>query len=154
MGHVLIVEDHEENRNLLKLLLEMNGYRVTAVGDGLAALAAARRDPTDVIVSDVLLPLLDGFALCRAWMKDARLRGIPFIFYSATNVRRQDEQFALALGATRYLIKPLPAEALLGEVRAVLKPSNEPAGPVPTADRKSTRLNSSHSDRSRMPSSA
>ena len=65
MTHVLIVEDHEENRNLLKLLLEVNGYRVTAAGDGLEALAAARRDPPDAIVSDVLMPSMDGFALCR-----------------------------------------------------------------------------------------
>ena len=87
MTHVLIVEDHEENRTLLKMLLEANGYRVTAAGDGLEALAAARRDPPDAIVSDVLMPKMDGFALCRAWMQDAGLRAIPFIFYSATYVR-------------------------------------------------------------------
>ena len=59
---MLIVEDHEENRNLLKMLLEANGYRVTAAGDGLEALAAARRDRPDAIVSDVLMPKMDGFA--------------------------------------------------------------------------------------------
>ena len=60
MDHVLIVEDHEENRDLVKLLLEVNGYRVTAAGDGLEALAAARRDLPDAIVSDVLMPNMDG----------------------------------------------------------------------------------------------
>ena len=121
MTHVLIVEDHEENRNLLKMLLEANGSRVTAAGDGLEALADARRDPPDAIVSDVLMPKLDGFALCRAWMQDARLKDIPFIFYSATNVRPDDEQFGAALGAVRYLIKPLEAKVFLEELRAVLR---------------------------------
>ena len=121
MIHLLIVEDHEENRNLLNMLLAANGYRVTAAGNGLEALAAARRDPPDAIVSDVLMPKMDGFALCRAWMQDAALRPIPFIFYSATYVRPDDEQFAMALGAVRYLIKPLEAEVFLRELRAVLQ---------------------------------
>ena len=121
MTHVLIVEDHEENRNLLKMLLEANGYRVTAAGNGLEALAAARRDRPDVIVSDALMPKMDGFALCRAWMQDVGLRIIPFIFYSATYVRPEDEQFALALGAVRYLIKPLEAKVFLAELRQVLE---------------------------------
>ena len=121
MTHVLIVEDHEENRNLLKMLLEVNGYRVTAAGNGLEALAAARSDRPDAIVSDVLMPKMDGFALCRAWMQDEALRPIPFIFYSATYVRPDDEKFALALGAVRYLIKPLEAEVFLRELRAVLQ---------------------------------
>ena len=133
MTHVLIVEDHEENRILLKMLLDANGYRVTAAGDGLEALAAARRDPPDAVVSDVLMPKLDGFALCRAWMQDARLRGIPFIFYSATNVRPADEEFAMALGAVRYLIKPLEAKVFLGELRAALKQWTAHAAPAPDA---------------------
>ena len=89
MAHVLIVEDHEENRNLLKLLLEVNGYRVSAAGDGLEALAAARADAPDIIVSDALMPNMDGFALCRAWMQDRALKAIPFVFYSATVVSQR-----------------------------------------------------------------
>src|ERR1039457_5900693 len=132
MTHVLIVEDREAERMLLRKRLEANGYRVTATGDGLEALAAARRDPPDAIVSDVLMPKMDGFALCRAWMQDAALRPIPFIFYSATYVRPDDEQFAMALGAVRYIIKPVEAQVFLGELRAVLK---QGAGrPAPTPD--------------------
>jgi PAS domain S-box-containing protein len=138
MDHVLIVEDHEENRNLLALLLKVNGYRVTVAGDGLEALAAARRDLPDAIVSDVLMPRMDGFALCRAWMQDPALRRIPFIFYSATYVRPDDEQFALALGAVRYLIKPVEAEVFLRELRAVLqqwtgRPAPSPPAPLDEA---------------------
>jgi len=131
MTHVMIVEDHEENRNLLKILLEANGYRVTGAGDGLEALAAARRDPPDAIVSDALMPKMDGFALCRAWMRDEALKAIPFIFYSATYVHPEDEQLGTALGAVRYLIKPLEAEVFLGELRAVLQQWAGRAAPAP-----------------------
>jgi len=133
MTHVLIVEDHEENRNLLKMLLEVNGYRVTAAGNGQEALAAARHDPPAAIVSDVLMPKMDGFALCRAWMQDAALKPIPFIFYSATYVRPDDERLAMALGAVRYLIKPLEAELFLRELRAVLQQWAGQAAPAPPA---------------------
>ena len=133
MDHVLIVEDHEENRNLLKMLLEANGYRVTDAGDGQEALVTARRDPPDVVVSDVLMPKMDGFALCRAWMQDAALRPIPFIFYSATYVHPDDEQFAMALGAVRYLIKPLEVAEFLRELRAVLQQWAGRSAPAPAA---------------------
>jgi len=133
MTHVLIVEDHEENRMLLKMLLEVNGYRVTAAGDGVEALAAARRDPPEVIVSDALMPKMDGFALCRAWMQDARLKTIPFIFYSATYVRPENEQLAMGLGAVRYLIKPLEAEVFLRELRTVLQQWAGQVAPSPAS---------------------
>ena len=133
MTHVLIVEDDEENRNLLKMLLEANGYRVTGAGDGLAALVAARRDPPDAIVADVLMPKMDGFALCRAWMQDAALRDIPFIFYSGTYVHSEDEQFAMVLGAVRFLIKPLEAEVFLKELRTVLQQRAGRAASAPSS---------------------
>jgi CheY-like chemotaxis protein len=121
MTHVLIVEDRETDRKLLKTQLERDGYRVTAAGDGLEALAAARSDRPDAIVSDVLMPKMDGFALCHAWMQDAELRAIPFIFYSANLTSPEDEHVAMALGAVRYLIKPLHAEVFLRELRTVLQ---------------------------------
>ncbi len=133
MTQLLVVEDHEENRTLLKILLEANGYRVTAAGDGLEALAAARRDRPDAIISDVLMPKMDGFALCRAWMQDAGLKAIPFVFYSATYVQPADEKFAAALGAVRYLIKPLEAEVFLRELRAVLQQWAGHAAPGPAS---------------------
>jgi len=144
MSHVLIVEDHGENRTLLRMLLEANGYRVTVAGDGMEALAAARRDPPDTIVSDVLMPTMDGFALCRAWMQDAGLSAIPFIFYSATYVRPVDELFAKALGAVRYLIKPLEAEVFLKELRAVLQQWTGRAAPVQAAPLDDTTAHALH----------
>ena len=121
MTHVLIVEDSEADRKFLEMLLERNGYRVTAAGDGVEALAAARRERPDAIVSDVLMPNMDGFVLCHAWMQDAELRAVPFIFYTANLTSRQDEHVAMTLGAVRYLIKPLDAGVFLRELRTVLQ---------------------------------
>jgi CheY-like chemotaxis protein len=118
--HILIVDDSEPDRQLLKTLLEFNGYRVTVAGNGVDALAAARRDRPDVIVSDVLMPKMDGFALCHAWMQDANLRAIPFIFYSANLTLAEDDHVGKVLGAARYLIKPMAQEKFLQELRSVL----------------------------------
>ena len=120
MNHVLIADDIYENRYMLQALLEGNGYRVTATANGVEALAAAMRDAPDIIVSDVLMPKMDGFALCRTWMTEPALRSIPFVFYSGTYTNPEDEQFGLALGARRFLIKPLEPEAILQELTTVL----------------------------------
>ena len=119
--HILIVDDSEPDCELLKTLLELNGYRVTIAGNGVEALAAARRDRPDAIVSDVLMPRMDGFALCHTWMQDAGLEAIPFIFYSANLTLAEDAHVGKVLGAARYLIKPMPQEGFLRELRVVLQ---------------------------------
>ncbi len=120
LPQVLIADADAENRDLLKIVLQANSFRVTLAADGMEALAAARSDPPNIIVSDVPMPNMDGFALCRAWMLDAGLKRIPFIFYCGHHVRPDEEQFARTLGAARYLTKPLQAELFLRELRAVL----------------------------------
>ena len=129
MAHVLIVDDLEAERKLLKMLLDRNGYRVTLAADGVEALAAARRDRPDVIVSDVLMPNMDGFVLCHAWMQDAELKAIPFIFYTANLTSREDERVAMGLGAARYLVRPLEGAVFLWELRTVLHERAVHAGP-------------------------
>ncbi|PKO61395.1 MAG: hypothetical protein CVU24_08785 [Betaproteobacteria bacterium HGW-Betaproteobacteria-18] len=119
MIHVLIVEDQAASRYLLKALLEGSDYRVTEAADGVEALAAARREPPDIVVSDALMPRMDGFALCRAWMQDENLKLIPFVFYSATYTTPEDEALALALGAVRYLMKPVEPQLFLAELQTV-----------------------------------
>ena len=121
MTHILIVDDSEPDRDLLKMLLEFNGYRVTVAGNGVEALAAARSCRPDAVVSDVAMPKMDGFVLCHTWMQDAELRTIPFIFYSANLTLAQDEHVGKVLGAARYLIKPMRQEGLLQELRSVLQ---------------------------------
>ena len=119
--HILIVDDSEPDRELLKMVFEFNGYDVSVAGNGVEALAAARSRRPDAIVSDVAMPKMDGFVLCHNWMQDADLRTIPFIFYSANLTLAQDAHVGKALGAARYLIKPMQQEGILQELRGVLQ---------------------------------
>jgi CheY-like chemotaxis protein len=125
----LIVDDSEPERQLLARLLELNGYRVTAAANGVEALAAARRERPDTVVSDVLMPKMDGFALCHAWMQDAELKTVPFVFYSANLTLAEDAHVGKVLGAARYLIKPMVQERFLQELRNVLQQRAERSHP-------------------------
>ncbi len=104
---LLIVDDDEQNLYLLQVLLRAHNHHVIAARDGGDALALARRDPPDVIISDILMPGMDGFAFCRACKNDDRLHAIPFVFYTATYTDPRDEEFALNLGAARFIRKPI-----------------------------------------------
>ncbi len=118
--NILIVDDKPENLYLLRVLLGSKGYEVTEASNGKEALERARETPPGLIISDILMPVMDGFALCRAWKEDARLTPIPFIFYTATYTEPKDEKFALSLGADRFLVKPQEGSILLGEVESAL----------------------------------
>lgn len=126
---ILIVDDNEQNLYQLQVLLSGNGYRVVTAEDGSIALSKARENPPDLVISDILMPVLDGFALCREWKKDERLRQIPFIFYTATYTDDRDRKFALSLGAERFFIKPEEPEVLLTAIREVIQQAQAPAAP-------------------------
>ncbi|PJB32823.1 MAG: hypothetical protein CO109_02520 [Deltaproteobacteria bacterium CG_4_9_14_3_um_filter_65_9] len=135
MTKVLIVDDQSENRYLLEALVRGFGYEAIVAENGVVALEAARRDPPDIVVSDILMPVMDGFTLCREWMKDERLRRVPFVFYTATYTGSKDRELAMKLGAARFLIKPMEPEEFIGIVRQVLQEHEAgrlvaPPGPV------------------------
>lgn len=129
MTHILIVDDSEPDRELLRTLLELNGYSVTIAGNGAEALDAARQRRPDAVVSDVLMPKMDGFTLCHAWMQDADLKTIPFIFYTANLTLAEDVHVGRVLGGARYLIKPMQQEGFLQELRNVLQRRDTPPRP-------------------------
>ena len=120
MKRFLIAEDDEQSRYLLETLLNGSGFDVVAVGDGAAAIEAAAGDPPDLLITDILMPVMDGFSLCRAWKADVRLRKIPVIVYTATYTDPRDEELALELGADRFVVKPVEPDAFLEIVRSVL----------------------------------
>src|SRR5262245_42100037 len=107
MKKILIVDDQERDLYLLKTLLGAHGYQVVEAVNGAEALRFATANPPDVIISDILMPVMDGFSLCREWKKDEELRDIPFVFYTATYTDPKDEEFALSLGAARFIVKPV-----------------------------------------------
>ena len=141
MGVILIAFERESELSALEQLLSGRGHRVVRSGNGLAALDAARREPPHAIVSDIVLPRMDGFALCRKWKQDERLQAIPFLFYTRRHDDPKYERFALELGAERFLARSVPPETLctaLDELLAnVAKANGANTGnttPLPTLD--------------------
>ena len=120
MTKALIVDDLEQNRYLLQSLLGVQGYEVVSACNGAEAMELARRDPPDVIISDILMPVMDGFTLCRQWKKDDVLKEIPFVFYTATYTEPQDEKLALDAGADRFIAKPAEPDEFMKLLRDVL----------------------------------
>jgi len=119
--NVLIVDDKAENLYLLQAILAGHEFFVASAREGREALEKAHQSPPDLIISDILMPGMDGFALCREWRQAPELKDIPFMFYTATYTDPQDKQFALDLGADRFLIKPMEPDAFMVEVRQVLE---------------------------------
>lgn len=121
MTRILIADDNPQNLYLLESILKGHRFDVVAVQDGAGALDAALENPPDLIVTDILMPVMDGFTLCRLWKADVRLKKIPFMFYTATYTDPKDEEFAKNLGADRFVIKPQKPEVLGQIVSDVVK---------------------------------
>ena len=127
MPRILIVDDREENRYLLQSLLEGHGYLVDVAMDGAQALAVARQTPPNLIISDILMPVMDGFRLCREWKTDRKLQHIPLAFYTATYTDSKDEAYALGLGADAFITKPADPDDLLLLINDLLHLKQAPA---------------------------
>ncbi len=131
MKRLLAVDDNDQNRYLLEFIFTNAGWQVTSARNGTEALAAAKKRPPDLIITDILMPTMDGFELCRQWRADEQLRDIPFIFYTATYTDPKDEAFALSLGGDRFLRKPADPALIMQVVEELMaqKDSDRPAPP-------------------------
>lgn len=118
---VLIAEDDEDSRIILKKTLESTGCFVVEATNGKDALDIAKQTPPDMILSDILMPVMDGFALCRQWNMDSLLRTIPFVFYTATYTDSKDRDLAMALGAARFLVKPMEPDRFLKTIADIFE---------------------------------
>lgn len=134
--NILIVDDLEENLYFLRVLLRGAGYQTVEAAHGQAALEAMERERFDLIISDILMPVMDGYQLCRRIRSDERWRRLPFIFYTATYVDEKDEEFALTLGADRFFRKPLDPKALLLNIQQLMAGAGDAGGgrPLPPPD--------------------
>ena len=128
---VLIVDDNDQGLYLLRTVLEHAGHEVWPAGDGAEALALAGKQIPDAIITDILMPRLDGFALCRALRQSEKLGDVPVLLYSATYTDAKDRAFGLSVGADRYLEKPLEAEDLLRELENAVDERRRGVAPRP-----------------------
>lgn len=120
MARILIVDDKEENLYLLRALLSGHGCEVDEARHGAEALIKARQSPPQLIISDLLMPVMDGYTLLRHWKADERLRQIPFVVYTATYTEPKDERLTLDLGADAFILKPAEPEPFMARIREVL----------------------------------
>jgi two-component system cell cycle sensor histidine kinase/response regulator CckA len=116
--NVLIADDHDAGCKLLRAVLEAEGHAVLVAADGHEALEVLKGYPVDAIISDLLMPNLDGFRLCREIRRENRWNKIAFICYTAIYCSRDDEKLALDLGADAYLRKPSSRGTILGTLGA------------------------------------
>lgn len=116
-GYILIVEDVPDILKLLEATLSFKGYRVITAHNGQEALDAIQRERPALVITDIMMPKLDGFGLVHRLRINPETREIPVIFLTATYVALEDKAFALNIGATRFIEKPVNFEHFLGTVQ-------------------------------------
>ena len=117
---VLLVDDTETNRKLLRVILQGEGWNIFEAADGVEAMAILDRQPVDAIISDILMPNMDGYRLCYEVRKNDRFHTLPFIFYTSTYLSSSDEILALEMGADKFLRKPSSAEIIVQTLKDVM----------------------------------
>jgi len=119
--NILIVEDNSSVRKMLSLTFAHYGCTVIEAQDGEEGLEMAARHKPDIILSDALMPRMDGFQLLRALKADPVLRSIPFIFHSSTYTGEKEAELALSLGAEAFVSKPIEPAELWEKTCTVIK---------------------------------
>src|SRR3712207_2887327 len=118
--NVLVVDDEPDKRQLLAFALETEGYEVHTAADGAAGLAAVAAHQPDLIVTDVMMPGMDGYEMVRRLRSDPRTRFIPVIIQSAARVAGRDVRLGSEVGALGYLTDPTDIELLRARARTLL----------------------------------
>src|SRR5450756_1148135 len=129
--NLLIVDDDLTNLKLLRAQLESEGHAVFEAHDGVDALALLERQRVDAVISDILMPRMDGYRLCHEIRKHARLRDLPIIIYSSTYTAPEDKKLALDMGADKYLKKPASVAIIITALQEVIAQPH--AAPRPDA---------------------
>jgi len=119
-GYLLVVEDTLDILGLLDAALKFKGYRVMTARNGEDALAIIQKEHPALIIADILMPKMDGFSLVHRLRINPETRGIPVVFLSATYVTPEDKAFALSLGATRFIEKPVDLVTFLPIIERIL----------------------------------
>ncbi|MCA9931246.1 MAG: response regulator [Anaerolineales bacterium] len=120
---VLIVDDEPMTLGLLRMMLEPVGFSVTGVEGGIEALACVSRQRPDVMILDVMMPDLDGIAVCKTLRSQPETANLPIVMLSGKTHLNAEEE-GLAAGANKYLFKPMSRTDLINSLRAVLSAQN------------------------------
>jgi two-component system cell cycle response regulator DivK len=121
---ILLIEDNEQNRYLLTFLLERHGYRVVSVTDGPRGVEAARTVQPILILLDIQLPIMDGYAVARALREISGLEVVPIVAVTS-HAMAGDRQRALDAGCSGYIEKPIDPDTFVAELEAMLSPPGE-----------------------------
>ena len=148
-GYLLVVEDIPDILKLLDATLKFKGYRVLTARNGEEALEVIQKERPLIVITDILMPKMDGFSLVHTLRIHSETRSIPVIFLSATYVAPEDKAFALNIGATRFIEKPIDlelfmktiSELLLQGAPALQEPLTEPDFYIGYRKRLKTKLN-------------
>ena len=117
---VLVVEDNSDSRKMLETVLLAQGYEVLCAENGSEALDLARKELPDMVVSDILMPVMDGYTLCKKIRQDENLQSVLFVFYTATYTDDKDHKLAMELGADKFLLKPQEPNVLVRELERLV----------------------------------
>jgi CheY-like chemotaxis protein len=121
IGYLLVVEDIADILNLLEATLKFKGYRVVTARNGEEALEIVHKERPELIIADILMPKMDGFSMVHRLRINPETRRIPVVFLSATYVAPEDKAFALSLGATRFIEKPVDLPTFLPIIEKLLQ---------------------------------
>jgi len=119
--HLLVVEDIPDILNLLEATLKFKGYRVVTARNGEEALEALQKERPALIITDILMPKMDGFKLVHRLRINPETRTIPVVFLSATYVAPEDKAFAQTIGVNRFIEKPVDLVAFLPIIERILE---------------------------------
>lgn len=117
---ILVVDDIATNAQVVRAALEPFGYRIAEAHSMVEAVEIAKREKPDLVLADVHMPDATGYDLIRAFKADERLSAVPFIFLSSTYWHELDRVRGIALGAEKFLVRPIDPQALLNEINDTL----------------------------------
>lgn len=131
---VLVVDDTPSDRKLVRRKLEDQGFEVAEAGDGVEALGLLRRQAFHAVVSDILMPRLDGYRLCAEVRRDADLSGVKYVLHTSSYTSPADERLAYRFGADAFLRKPARAQELAAAIREESRRLREAVKPAAEAE--------------------
>lgn len=117
---ILIADDEEDVKVVVQLFLESKGYDIVTAYDGLDAMDRAREEKPDLIILDVMMPIIDGFEVCKKLKEDPDLKDIPVVMLSASS-HAESKQRGIEVGAVEYIVKPFDPEKLQAIIEGILK---------------------------------